>query len=540
MKTCCCGASPLADGERTSCIDPVPSCGRTCRKWLSCGRHRCPQICHPGECAPCEQMFDATCACRKGGKKLVPCKEAELYRCDRICCTQLSCQRHKCMRKCCSDNGNKDAQSHVCTAPCDKKNPCGHPCPLPCHRGRCPPCLATIPTFLTCRCGQTLSAPPPLPCGTQPPECHLPCSAERSCGHPSDDHTCHFGDCPPCPFIVKRMCIGEHEEVEVACGAPTAQCNRTCGKPQQCGHSCTRPCHDGDCDEGKGCKLPCGKERDSCHHYCKRPCHHSESCPECTQRVRLTCPCGKYVYQEKCCVARQKYGKTEKTSEESYNGVLECNSNCAFANRLEALSALKRPVEDDEFIFIESLYNLGLANIHYVEVVEKHFRDLLEHMTTSNVVSLPPANGEKRKLVHLLARYYRINVQSEDTGENRSCVIHATPYSALPKELLSTQLKKGAGSPSSFMMKLKKVKQNQLFTSEPHKSITNTLVTLSGYYTFHEPEEEEVELCLFFVSRTKRDEACSILRQNGIPFSRGEDNQKKNQKVKKNFVDPNS
>lgn len=246
------------------------------------------------------------------------------------------------------------------------------------------------------------------------------------------------------------------------------------------------------------------------------------------------------MYQEKCCVARQKYGKTEKTSEESYNGVLECNSNCAFANRLEALSALKRPVEDDEFIFIESLYNLGLANIHYVEVVEKHFRDLLEHMTTSNVVSLPPANGEKRKLVHLLARYYRINVQSEDTGENRSCVIHATPYSALPKELLSTQLKKGAGSPSSFMMKLKKVKQNQLFTSEPHKSITNTLVTLSGYYTFHEPEEEEVELCLFFVSRTKRDEACSILRQNGIPFSRGEDNQKKNQKVKKNFVDPNS
>lgn len=518
VKYCGCGGS-LLTLERNSCLDPIPSCGSPCKKWLSCGHHRCNRPCHIGDCPTCTELIPANCPCGKGDRKMILCAEADTFRCERMCCTPLSCGRHKCMKKCCPDCGNKDSASHICLAPCDKKFSCGHSCTLPCHRGRCPDCIVTIPTFLSCRCGRTLSAPPPLPCGTLPPECPEPCSLTRSCGHPSDGHTCHFGECPPCKVLVERMCVGQHQKILVECGSTSPQCRKICGKPLPCGHLCPRSCHGSDCSDGKSCKLICGKTREKCHHICKRPCHGPVQCPECTQKVKLTCTCGNNVCQEKCCVAREKYMVKEKTTEESYSGVLECDSNCVWKNRLSALYSVRKNSPDvTEFVFLESLYLLGRHHMNYLSQIEGRFKEFIE--SNQVVLALPPSSREKRKLVHLLARYYRLESRSEDTGEKRSCIIFKTPYTCMSRQFLSESLQNGI-NPAEFMKK-KKSKKLQLFTSTTHVLVVNILVTLLGFFTFHEPDEDE-EVCLYFTSRQKRDAACTLLRENNVGFIRGED-----------------
>lgn len=521
VKTCHCGSLPLKPNQRIKCTDPVPSCGKKCNKWLECGRHRCLEVCHDGICPVCTQFYETSCLCGKERKKMILCSKTDSFRCDRPCGTQLSCQRHKCMKKCCPDNGKKEASSHACMSSCDKKLPCGHACILPCHRGRCPPCLAMIPSFLTCRCGCTVSDPPPLPCGTAPPICKEPCSLERPCGHSSADHTCHFGECPPCTAEVERICVGHNKPIRVTCGSSVVQCDEICGKHigLGCHHTCPRLCHVGECmEKGLPCKLQCGKKRDECFHYCKRQCHKQEPCPECTQKVRLTCKCGKHIYNEKCAVARLKFLNGESADEKSFEGVLECNDNCYYANRLEALSSRKRVCFDEDFIFIESLYSLGSNNLEYIDNIEKRFMDLINGDTP--IVSLPPTSRERRKIVHLLAKYYRIDVLSEDNGELRSCIISKTAYSTPPKVLLSDHIRKKQNIPSKFIEENKKYKSKQLRVKLQSKILVNLLVAICGYFTFVEQQKDEEYCILYFTSQGRREEACSILRRNGIVFSR--------------------
>lgn len=518
IKYCGCGGS-LLTVERKSCLEPIPSCGKPCRKWLSCGRHRCPLLCHSGDCPSCTELTLTSCLCGKGGRKKVLCGEVGTYRCERVCLTPLSCGRHKCMKKCCPDFDEKDALSHVCLASCDKKFPCGHSCSLPCHRGRCPDCVHTIPTFLTCRCGRTLSAPPPLPCGTLPPACSEPCSLTRSCGHPSTDHNCHFGDCPPCGELVERECVGHHDVVKVACGCTTTRCDKPCGKALSCGHLCIRPCHEGDCAEEKSCRQACGKPREWCHHFCKRPCHSPAQCPECTQKVMLTCACGNNVQQEKCHLARKKYFSNEKVTEDSFKGILECNDHCLWKNRLAVLRSRSEPSQKAPvFVFVESLFLLGVAYTDYLLRIENQFQKYIE--SSEQVLALPPAPREKRKLVHLLARYYRLETHSEDLGDKRSCVIFKTPYTCMIKNLLSESIKNGI-NPTDFMQKKKKQSNLQLLTSVSPTLITNTLVVLLGSFTFHEAEESE-EVCLYFTSSQMRDAAGKTFREHNFPFTFGE------------------
>lgn len=90
---------------------------------------------------------------------------------------------------------------------------------------------------LTCHCGLTVLYPP-IPCGTNPPECKNPCTRRHECDHPglidkncphrytpgvwmSSEHiyfyflvfhNCHSEEkCPPCTYLTKKWCMGEHE-----------------------------------------------------------------------------------------------------------------------------------------------------------------------------------------------------------------------------------------------------------------------------------------------------------------------------------------
>ncbi|NXV78610.1 NFX1 protein, partial [Atlantisia rogersi] len=140
---CPCGQTPLSKllelgcVERKICTDPIPSCGKTCGKPLSCGSyefvHTCESLCHEGECRPCSHTSNIYCRC--GFKKKVT---AITFMCDKRCNKKRSCGRHKCNEVCCVDT------EHKCSLVCGRKLNCGlHRCEEPCHRGICQTCWQT-------------------------------------------------------------------------------------------------------------------------------------------------------------------------------------------------------------------------------------------------------------------------------------------------------------------------------------------------------------------------------------------------------------
>ncbi|NXX28956.1 NFX1 protein, partial [Nicator chloris] len=207
---CPCGQTPLSKllelgcVERKICTDPIPSCGKTCGKPLSCGSyefiHTCESLCHEGDCRPCSHTSNIYCRC--GFKKKVT---AITFMCDKRCNKKRSCGRHKCNEVCCVDT------EHKCSLVCGRKLNCGlHRCEEPCHRGSCQTCWQTSFDELTCYCGESVIYPP-VPCGTQPPECKKPCTRPHDCDHPVY-HSCHSEEkCPPCTYLTQKWCMGKHE-----------------------------------------------------------------------------------------------------------------------------------------------------------------------------------------------------------------------------------------------------------------------------------------------------------------------------------------
>ncbi|KAF2980452.1 hypothetical protein EK904_014096 [Melospiza melodia maxima] len=216
---CPCGQTPLSKllelgcVERKICTDPIPSCGKTCGKPLSCGSyefiHTCESLCHEGDCRPCSHTSNIFCRCGFK-KKEIPCallrnKAAITFMCDKRCNKKRSCGRHKCNEVCCVDT------EHKCSLVCGRKLNCGlHRCEEPCHRGSCQTCWQTSFDELTCYCGESVIYPP-VPCGTQPPECKKTCTRPHDCDHPVY-HSCHSEEkCPPCTYLTQKWCMGKHE-----------------------------------------------------------------------------------------------------------------------------------------------------------------------------------------------------------------------------------------------------------------------------------------------------------------------------------------
>ena len=107
VKSCFCGEQEITPEERSSCLDPIPSCGSICAKELVCG-HKCPAICHPGpDCPPCPQQIEVSCLCQRE-EVTVNCGEyyldATVARCERQCKKKMSCGRHTCPIICCPGN----------------------------------------------------------------------------------------------------------------------------------------------------------------------------------------------------------------------------------------------------------------------------------------------------------------------------------------------------------------------------------------------------------------------------------------------------
>ncbi|KZT10350.1 uncharacterized protein LAESUDRAFT_644605 [Laetiporus sulphureus 93-53] len=185
------------------------------------------------------------------------------------------------------------ATPHSCGNLCSRPRACGHPCPLACHPGPCPPCQVTLQ--LPCHCGKQMLS---FRCSHLAPEktsdktaaelsCGQKCGHKLSCGNHDCEEICHPGPCPPCKVRHKARCYCGKEERELGCGEGEEkecavmeegqekrwtgqfECGEICGRPFDCGiHTCSKPCHP--------------------------PSLTPEPCPRSPSLV-THCPCGKHV-----------------------------------------------------------------------------------------------------------------------------------------------------------------------------------------------------------------------------------------------------
>ncbi|KAF8309054.1 hypothetical protein DL93DRAFT_2063347 [Clavulina sp. PMI_390] len=484
---CPCGKHPIASlpsGLRTSCSDPIPTCGSTCGLSYTTCSHACLSTCHTGPCPPCTVPVNV--ACRWGQTmRYIACSvrrqqlesgEGEIL-CDIKCGGMRHCGRHACSRACCplaalslslkkgkaKRRGAVDAQVlededvegwHNCDLPCNKRLSCGnHYCAEPDHRGPCPPCLQSSFEEFICNCGRTVIEPP-VPCGTQM-NCPYPCARpDPACGHQKSPHSCHeTGECPPCPFLTTKTCAcGKSSVTNVRCSQEKVSCGKPCGKLMDCGyHQCDKLCHPGDCGS---CAQVCGKARKSCHplqHGCTSQCHAPSSCPEdepCKAVVTLRCECGRLQQPASC-------GATLSNPVSRGHGPfqLKCNQDCAVAKRnrnlaealgidagLGAGGAMGR-TSKFAVTWPDDIVSIFRANSAFGMLVEKTLNEFVASDKKTQV--LPHMPLQRRDYVRKVAEVYRITARDVDQEPHRSVELTKRIDTRMPDPLLS----KAAGPP---------------------------------------------------------------------------------------------
>src|SRR5213075_37794 len=102
-----------AHQPRKSCADPIPSCSKACGRPLPCG-HKCPSLCHSGECLPCLLTVPIPCRCGRNTFDTICHQGAqEPPQCLRVCKASLNCGRHECGERCCT--GERKALDRLAT-----------------------------------------------------------------------------------------------------------------------------------------------------------------------------------------------------------------------------------------------------------------------------------------------------------------------------------------------------------------------------------------------------------------------------------------
>ncbi|TRY83585.1 hypothetical protein DNTS_003485 [Danionella cerebrum] len=431
VHSCSCGQTPLSKllelgyPERKTCTDPIPSCGKTCNKPLPCGDydsvHLCEKLCHEDICGPCSLTSSIKCRCGSNSKDME-------HKCAMICGYKLNCGLHRCQELC--------------------------------HRGNCQPCWQTSFDELACYCGETVLFPP-IPCGTRPPECKNVCTRGHECDHPVF-HSCHNEEkCPPCTYLMKKWCMGNHEErSNIPCHLQDISCGLVCDKLLDCGsHHCKRICHRGDCQEDGVCKQPCIFPKPGCSHPCAAPCHPGMPCPPsvCSAKVAVQCDCGRKKETVPCAEASNSYQRYAAiavasklsdiqlgesvdigplTKKEQKKARLECDQECATLERNRRLAeALQIDQSLDPFNkstsskYTDSLKEDARKDLKFVREIEEEMKRLVESANKGKQAKrshcFPPMKREQRRLIHELAEVYGVESTSYDNEPKRNVVITA-------------------------------------------------------------------------------------------------------------------
>merc|ERR1711892_354719 len=353
ITTCHCGKERVLPDERTSCLDPVPSCGSYCDKQLPCG-HNCTDTCHAGPCRSCPVEIQVRCRC---GCDMVTVEcglytlDPSIAECSRQCRRKMSCGRHTCPIVCCAERDNRSPDAHICAKVCNKKLDCSeHLCEQQCHRGPCRRCPNVSFDELHCHCGAAVIYPP-VYCGTKPPECTEKCLRRHGCEH-EVLHNCHADtNCPPCPILMEKKCnCGSTTRKAIPCFQANVSCGHVCNLPLSCGHQCDRTCHVGSCEaDGFECAQKCEKPRTSCSHGCGKKCHGETPCEPfepCRVVLTLSCHCKRRASRVSCAKyiqavqhQRRHAKRTGGEFDDQQQLVIECDAECAIQERNRKIAA---------------------------------------------------------------------------------------------------------------------------------------------------------------------------------------------------------
>ncbi|XP_071943384.1 transcriptional repressor NF-X1-like [Antedon mediterranea] len=339
---CFCGKMrdpPNIPGETPHTCGDV--CGRKRTSTLKCP-HPCNILCHPGPCPPCPATVTVHCLCMKAQQK-ARCGLKEVYRCAEECGKMRNCGIHKCLEIChagdcdpCQEKVKQDcfgqhtSREVVCggelvSIPCDEKEngiysclaECAreldcvfHKCKTPCHPGDCEPCQLGPKKLKRCPCSQTLLSDlgsfVRSSCRDPIPTCDKTCNKPLKCGGDDEIHLCqskcHEGECPPCTTGISSIkCRCGNRFVDTPCNdlinlSPEEKltCDRKCNRKMHCGrHKCQNKC----CINPEHvCVQSCGRWLSCREHRCEEPCHLG-NCHRCynVSFDELYCYCGQEV-----------------------------------------------------------------------------------------------------------------------------------------------------------------------------------------------------------------------------------------------------
>ncbi|KAK3109128.1 hypothetical protein FSP39_023572, partial [Pinctada imbricata] len=404
------GTREVTCGSKESFTEQY-SCGIPCNKVLTCGNHRCEQICHPGDCDLCERLPSEVTKC--------PCSQTDL--------SEIDAEE----RKSCLD------PIPTCKNICGKILPCGskdrpHACQQQCHEGPCGDCNGM--TQLRCRCGaleKTFTCIEAAQFKDEPFQCDKRCNKKRSCGrhkcglkccvkdeHPCDlicgkklscglhkcDEPCHRGNCPPCLMAgfdeVTCHCGSEIMYPPIPCGAKPPECKKPCTRQHSCDHTgkCKKPCtrqrsgdhpvlhnchsdescppctalttkwcmgsHEGACElDGEECQQPCLYKRKECEHACMAPCHSGSPCPDvpCKAEIKVKCACGNKEAKVPCQMGGSEMAEFQKMTMQSLASSLQSGQSVDIT-QLTGKKTGKRQLEcDSECALLERNRRVALA-----------------------------------------------------------------------------------------------------------------------------------------------------------------------------------
>uniref|UniRef100_A0A803P7U5 NF-X1-type zinc finger protein NFXL1 n=1 Tax=Cannabis sativa TaxID=3483 RepID=A0A803P7U5_CANSA len=432
-RICSCGKKIIT----TRCSDRKSglTCGQRCEKLLSCGRHRCEQMCHVGPCDQCEVEVNAACFCKK--------------KVEAVLCADMTVKGAVKAE----DGVFSRSSFHVRSIPVKR-------CAmlvivrlvwLKSHKNAVAPQLLELWNVI--KQLQTKISVVTEPVGVKKAvedtvamsdavlfliraavtqengihtfvQCHVPC------GH-SASHSCHFGDCPPCSVPVAKECIGGHVVLRnIPCGSKDIRCNKLCGKTRQCGmHACGRICHLPPCDSQMGsepglrssCGQTCGAPRRDCRHTCTAPCHPSSLCPDtrCDFPVTITCLCGRISASVPC----------------------DAGGN---SDAFDIASPTWMPFISGEFLCFELLGDLYRLDPKWVISVEERCKYLVLGKNRGSSSGLKvhvfsPMLKEKRDAVRVIAERWKLAVNAAGWEPKRFIVVHVTPKSKVPPRILGVK-----------------------------------------------------------------------------------------------------
>ncbi|NXD28638.1 NFX1 protein, partial [Spelaeornis formosus] len=450
---CPCGQTPLSKllelgcVERKICTDPIPSCGKTCGKPLSCGSyefiHTCESLCHEGDCRPCSHTTNIYCRCgfkKKVSVALLFCLfiAAITFMCDKRCNKKRSCGRHKCNEVCCVDT------EHKCSLVCGRKLNCGlHRCEEPCHRGSCQTCWQTSFDELTCYCGESVIYPP-VPCGTQPPECKKACTRPHDCDHPVY-HSCHSEEkCPPCTYLTQKWCMGKHEVKLYSVHHTEKLCTDDFVKSR------FRLLNVGNCSP---CVVCCPISHLVLNHisFWKFVLSQMKSTTLFFRIAAISIATKLTDLQLGDSVEISRL----ITKKEMKQARLQCDEECLALQRNRRLAeALEIDDNSDPFNIRSSgpkysdlLKEDARKDIKFVSDIEKEMRMLVEAVNkgkhTKKSHCYPPMNRDHRRIIHELAQVYGIESVSYDNEPKRNVVITAVKGKSIcPSNTLTSVLDK--------------------------------------------------------------------------------------------------